>query len=70
MLWVDLAGHLSSIWNHTTQSAERLLGHPIPTDWKLPNVAAARDEWLRADGYYAAIQHLGDILHGASDADL
>jgi hypothetical protein len=70
LLWVDLAGHLSSIWKHTTQSAERLLGHPIPTDWKLPDVAAARDEWLRIDMYYAAIQHLGDILHGASDEDL
>lgn len=67
LLWVDLAGHLSSIWKHTAQSTERLLGHPIPSDWKLPNVDDVRDEWLRVDGYYAAIQHLGDILRGTSD---
>lgn len=64
LLWVDLAGHLSSIWRHVTQAAERLLDGPIPSDWELPNVAAARDGWLRSDGYYAAIQDLGDILHG------
>jgi len=63
LLWVDLAGHLSSIWKHARTSAERLLGHPIPADWKLPDVATAVDEWLRSDGYYAAIQHLGDLFN-------
>jgi len=67
LLWVDLAGHLSSIWKQITQSAERLLNGPIPADWKLPDVAAAKDKWLRSDGYYAALQDLGDILHGTSD---
>lgn len=68
-LWVDLAGHLSSIWKVTVQLAERLLGGQIPADWKLPDVDAAIEEWLKADKYYAALQQLGGILHDASDED-
>lgn len=68
-LWVDLAGHLSGIWKHTTQSATRLLGGPIPADWKLPDVDAAIEEWLKADRYYATLQHLGGLLHDTSGED-
>jgi hypothetical protein len=70
LLWVDLAGHLSRIWKDVAQSAERLLGKPIPSDWKLPNVAAAEDKWLQSDGYHAALQDLGDILHGIPDSEI
>jgi hypothetical protein len=66
-LWVDLSGHLLGIWKHTEQLAERLFEGPIPADWKLPDVNATIEEWLETDGYYAAIQHLGGILHGASN---
>jgi hypothetical protein len=65
-LWVDLAGHLLGIWKHVVVSTERLLDGPIPADWKLPDVDAAIDEWLAADGLYAALQHLGSIIHGTT----
>lgn len=51
------------------QSAERLLGRQIPADWKLPDGDAAIEEWLKADGCYAALQHLGGILDDASGED-
>jgi hypothetical protein len=54
---------------NTTKSAERLIDGPIRADWDLPDVAAAIDEWLRSDGYFAALPNLGDILHDSSDTE-
>jgi hypothetical protein len=69
LVWVDLAGHLSSIWKQVEYLAENLLDGPIPTHWKLPDVTSVRDDWLRADGFYAAILHFDDIRRGGSDSE-
>lgn len=69
LVWVDLAGHLSSIWRHIERSAERLLDGSIPAHWKLPDVTSVRDEWLRADGFHAALLHFDDIRRGASGSE-
>lgn len=69
LVWVDLAGHLSSIWRHIERSVERLLDGPIPAHWKLPDVTLVRDEWLRTDGFYAALLHFDDIRRGAPGSE-
>ena len=63
------AGAAERASGNTTKSAERLIDGPIRADWDLPDVAAAIDEWLRSDGYLAALQNLGDILHDSSDTE-
>ena len=65
-LWVDLAGHLASVWKNVEVLAERLLGGPIPAHWKMPDVAAALSAWHRADDLYAA---LGDLARRLHDVD-
>lgn len=57
-LWIDLTGHLKSIWTSFVIGAERLLGDTLPGDWKIPDVAAAIDCWLSADGLRSP---LGDL---------
>lgn len=68
LIWVDLAGHLSSIWKHVERSAEQWLDGPIPANWKLPDVSSVRDEWLRTDGFYAALLNFDDIRRTASES--
>ncbi|MGH2942203.1 MAG: hypothetical protein ACRDLN_05460 [Solirubrobacteraceae bacterium] len=64
-LWVDLAGHLASIWRHVLVAAELACGRPIPApEWKLPDVKAALETWRSTDALYAAFQDLGAALHG------
>ena len=63
-LWADLAGHLQGIWKHLAVCAERVIGGPIPEGWKAREVKPAIDAWLAADGLYAALQDLGEVLHG------
>lgn len=59
-LWVDLAGHLASIWRHVMAAAELANGQPVPrTEWKLPDVDAALQAWRSSDLLHAALQDLG-----------
>jgi len=60
LFWVDLAGHLTSIWGHVVISAELANGRPVSgTEWKIPDVDAAIDAWRSSDLLYAALQDLG-----------
>lgn len=62
-LWVDLVGHLSSVWPYVVRTAERVIGESIsPAEWHLPDVDAAVGEWRSTDGLYAALQSLGEVL--------
>lgn len=65
ILWVDLAGHLASIWRHVLAAAELACGRPIPAlECKLPNVQAALEVWHSTDALYAFMQDLGAALRG------
>jgi hypothetical protein len=66
-LWVDLAGHLRSIWISFAIGAERLLGGPFSDDWKLPDVAAAIDHWISVDRLYAALGDLSRMLRADAE---
>jgi hypothetical protein len=61
-LWVDLAGHLTSIWTSVIQAAEAMRGGPVPAELDLPDVAAATRDWRESDGLYAALGDLDSIL--------
>jgi hypothetical protein len=62
-LWVDLVGHLSSVWTYVVRATERVIDSPISTaEWHLPDVGAAVDEWRSKDRLYAALQSLGEVL--------
>ena len=59
-LWVDLCGHLSSIWRYVTAAAELVYGQLVSASaWKVPEVDAAIEAWLSTDLLYAAFQDLG-----------
>lgn len=59
-LWVDLAGHLASVWRHVMAAAELTHGCPIQTaEWKL-DVDAALETWRATNVLYAAFQDLGE----------
>lgn len=57
-LWVDLAGHLASIWTHVTASAERSLGTPIPTEWQVSDVYSAIEHWASTDDLYIGLRDM------------
>lgn len=70
-LWVDLAGHLASVWGHVMAAGELTHGRPIQTaEWKLPDVDAALKAWHASDLLYAAFQYLGEARHGLTSRDL
>lgn len=60
-LWVDLAGHLVSIWKSVVVSTERLLGGPIPNTWKVPDVSTTVEAWHTADGLNTAMRDFDAI---------
>lgn len=68
-LWVDLVGHLDGVWKHIVTCAERELQDAIPTRWNIGEVTALVREWLAADGFFAAVQDLGAILHEQPDSE-
>lgn len=66
-IWVDLTGHLKSIWTSFAVGAERLLGGPFPDYWKIPDVAAVIDHWLSTDRLYAALGDLSRALRADTE---
>lgn len=68
-LWVDLAGHLASIWLRVEALSERLMNGPIPPHWELPDVTASLSSWRSSDGLYAALSDLARRLRDDDDTD-
>lgn len=65
--WADMAGHLSGIW-HSLAEMMQQLSEPIPPEIGIPDVDAAIHRWHSADGLYAALGDLSQILREDSEA--
>jgi hypothetical protein len=58
-LWVDLAGHLASVWGHMTTAAALAYDGAFPAaEWNVPDVGAALEAWRSSDDLYAALAKL------------
>ena len=58
-LWVDLAGHLASVWSNITTAAALAYGGAFPAaEWNASGVGAALEAWRSSDGLYASLAKL------------
>lgn len=63
-LWLDLAGHLASIWRHVVAAAALAYGQSLPgKDWSDPDVDVALEAWLASDLLFAAFKDLNAKRH-------